>query len=419
MKYPNKTVCVIDHGNCVDIALTLAKDFGKVLYYAQWQEAYARSQRLAIGSGFEDEGVERIDSFWDIKKDVDLFVIPDVYFGDVALELESQGFPVWGSRDGDWLELLRSECKELLKQLKLPVVPYEVIRGLDKLRAYLAANKDVFTKKSITRGDFESFGSKNRIYSESVLDEIAYRMGALQKTAEFIVEDAIDSAIELGYDGYNVRGQWPEWAYVGLEVKDKGYIGHLKPFKDFPREITEFCKAIAPTLKEERYTNQLSTECRITEDHISYMNDFCARPGSPPHEAMLNGITNWGEIMMEGAMGKLINPTSAGYWIAEVMIDSHEADKVCQAVQFPKEVRENVKLRRCCKIEGHYYVLPNNDGDKACGAVVATGKTMKEAKERCKEVCDEVSGAGLIVHDYALDGAEEEIENLSEMGIEL
>jgi hypothetical protein len=418
-KYADKCACIVDNGNFLETAITLAKDFGQVYYYSPWQEAYARSQRMSIGLGFEYEGVERTNSLWKIKDEVDLFVFPDVYHGDLQLELIDQGFRVWGSRDGDWLELQRDECKKLLKKLGLPVIPYEVITGIDALRKYIAGNKDVFVKKSVTRGDFESFGSKNKIYSESTLDEIAYRMGALKKTAEFIVEDAIEAAIELGYDGRNIRGQWPLSAYVGLEVKDKGYIGHHKPMTSMPKEITDFCKAISPTLEEEGYCNMLSTENRITKDHKSLMNDFCGRQGSPPSEGMLNGIKNWSDIMYEGADGKMVEDDCPEPWNVEVIIDSHEADKVCQSIQFPKELRENIKLRRACKIDGEYYILPNNDGDKACGAVVASGKTMKEAIKKCGEYCREVSGAGLIVHDYALDGAQDELEKLSKMGIEL
>ena len=223
----------------------------------------------------------------------------------------------------------------------------------------------------------------------------------------------------MGLDGYNVWGQWPDHAIAGLEIKNKGYIGKYKAFKDLPTELTDFCTAIAPTLKEYRYCNMLSTENRILKDHTSYMNDFCGRQGFPPSTSELNTITNWPRIMMEGARGVLVQPECPEPWSAEVTIDSYDGDTIPQCIKFPKELRPYIKIRRACKIDGDYYSLPNYDHNKYCGAVVATGKTMEEAVKKCKETCNEVEGAGLIIHDYALDGAEEEIEKLSKMGIEL
>ena len=54
--YSNKTVCVVDNGDFIETAITLAKEFGQVLYYySPWQEGCAKSIRMFFGGGLEAE----------------------------------------------------------------------------------------------------------------------------------------------------------------------------------------------------------------------------------------------------------------------------------------------------------------------------------------------------------------------------
>jgi hypothetical protein len=296
---------------------------------------------------------------------------------------------------------------------------YTVIKGLDKLREYLKKHDNQFVKVSFTRGDFESFGAKNYRLIESNLDEIEHILGPKKKITEFIVEESIDSAIEIGYDSYNVHGVFPKEAMIGIEVKDKGYIGHVHEYSKMPKEITEFTDKISDTLKKCQYANFISTENRITKDHISYMNDFCGRQGSPPTEVEINMIGNLPDVMYFGAEGKCIDAEYDDPWGVEVIIDSADGDKNYQPIQFPEETRDNVKLRRATVIENEYYCLPNYDGDKTVAAAVATGKTMEEAITKVKKLCEQIDGYGLTIHDDTLDDAQKELEKLSTMGIEL
>ena len=51
MDYSNKTVCVLDQGLFVELAVTLAKVFGKVYYWFPWQSAFPKSNSLLVGKG--------------------------------------------------------------------------------------------------------------------------------------------------------------------------------------------------------------------------------------------------------------------------------------------------------------------------------------------------------------------------------
>ena len=417
MDYKNKSVLVVDNGIFVEIAVALAKSFGKVMYYSPWEEAYVKSNNRLVGAGLP--GIERVNDIFGVIDDTDLFVFPDLYHAGLQLHLESLGKRVWGSRMGEEIELERDAAKKYLKKLGLPVGKYRVIKGLDDLRKYLKEHDNVFVKVSVTRGDCESFSAKNYKYIETRLDELEHNLGMKKKITEFIVEDAIDGAIELGYDGYTIDGQYPTIALQGIEVKDKGYIGHVRAYKDTAKELTEYLDAIAPALKKYRYRNFKSTENRITQDHTSFMNDATCRCPSPPSEMYSLMFENLADIIWNGADGKCIDPEIKHEWAAEVIIDSFWSDKNWQMVQFPEKIRDNVKLRQFTMIDGEYYVIPQNEGSTTIGAAVATGDTMDQAIENVKVVCGQIVGYNLQIHDDALDDAQKEIDNLKEMGIEL
>ena len=149
------TACVIDHGLFLPLALKLAKTYKRVLYYTPWEKGFPVIGDCIIGDGFDQ--IERCNDFWPIKSEIDLFVCPDIQHSGLQLELESQGFAVWGSRNGDSLEINRSKFHRILDELGLEVPEHTEIRGLAALREYLSDKSDKYIKMSKFRGSFESF----------------------------------------------------------------------------------------------------------------------------------------------------------------------------------------------------------------------------------------------------------------------
>jgi len=166
----SKTCLIWDNGVFTELAVTLAKDFGRVLYYVPWTSGMPKSNALMIGEGLD--GVERVASPWSYYDDIDLWVFPDVYEGDLQDFLVSQGKRVWGCRSGACLEIDRPASKEESKKLGIDIGPYKVITGLDALREHLKANDDQWVKISGTRGDMETFGAKSYEKVEPRLDEL-------------------------------------------------------------------------------------------------------------------------------------------------------------------------------------------------------------------------------------------------------
>lgn len=405
-----KTVLVWDNGIFTEIAVTLAKSFGRVLYYVPWTNGYPKSNALLIGHGIE--GIERVFSPWPYYDDIDLWVFPDVYEGELQQWLASQGKRVWGCRMGAELELDRPKSKEATKKLGIDIGPYKVITGLDALRSHLKKHDDQWVKISSTRGDMETFGAKSYEKVEPRLDELEHNLGAKKKIMEFTVEEGINDAVETGYDGYCIDGKFPKNAMTGVEVKDEAYLMKTIRWAELPEQVRSVNEKLAPALKAYGYRGFISTEVRCTEDGKAYLIDPCCRAGSPPNELYQVMMANMAEAIWYGAGGIVIEPEFRAKWGAEVLLISEWADQNWMHVSFPEEVRENVKLRNFCCIENQYYVIPQWTGSAEIGAVVALGDTPEQAIAEVKRICEQVEGHLLSKPVDALDIAREQLDEI-------
>ena len=419
--YSKLTAFVVDEGLFIELARKLSKSFGRVMYYSPWKCDFPKSTNYRVGSGIPY--IEKIDDMFDHIDETDLFVFPDIYRGDLQNYLEKQGHRVFGGRKGEELELFRDDAKKQFKKLGLDVGKYEVIIGLDKLREYLKENDKQWVKINSIRGDTETFYSPSYKEIEPKLDELQHTMGPTRHDMKFVVEEAIENAVETGFDGYCIDGQYPNATIVGVEIKDCGYCGTFKKYSEIPKEITDFNEKISDIMKKYHYRGFFSTEQRITKNHKSYMTDATARCGSPPSELYQNMYENLADIVWFGAEGKMVNPICKAKYGVEIVINSVWGDKNWQPISFPEKIRENVKLRKFCIINDEYYIVPQHrggpDGKAELGAVVATGNTREEAIEKAKEYADQVKGYDIEICVDSMDKAQEEIDKLKDMGIEI
>ena len=412
--YSTKSVCVYDSGQFIELAITLSKSFGRVYYSCPWRDGVPNSNLRTIGDGVP--GLIKIQNFFDIVDDVDLFVFPENYWGDLQTHLVSLGKRVWGSRHGDELELYRDDAKRYFKKVSLPVGKYEVVTGLASLRRYLKANDNQHVKINVTRGDTESFHAKTYRLIESKLDEMEHTLGAKKFIMDFIVEAGIDDVIsEVGYDGYAIDGQFPSVSLVGPEIKDKGYVGCMVDYDDLPDEVTLINDKLSDALEKYEYRNFLSTEIRITKDKTPYLIDLTCRSPSPPGELYMLMWENLPDILWHGAAGKCIDPKYKHKWGAHLVICSDRTEKGWLTVDFPNKYRDNIKFRNLCRIEGQYWVVPKNVEWPEFASVVTQADSLDDAIEECKEIAEQIQGEGIEVFPEALDKAKEEFSKLKEL----
>ncbi len=173
------------------------------------------------------------------------------------------------------------------------------------------------------------------------------------------------------------------------------------------------------TLAEFQYRNFFAVEMRITKDGTPYVIDPCCRAGSPPSELMMELVRNWADIMWEGAAGTVVEPVFQAKWGAELLLLSDWGDTHWQPLEFPKSIRDQVKLRYTAVIDGTYYVVPQASAHPEIGAVVATGDTMEDAIKEVRKLAEKVQGFYVDVVPQELDDAQAEFDKLEEFGIKV
>ncbi len=309
------------------------------------------------------------------------------------------------------LELDRWKCKELLREVGLPVQPVRRIVGMDSLRKYLQKNEDKAIKISRTRGDGETWVHQNYDLSETKLDSMEAKLGAKKFIQEFIVEDLVESELEVGFDGYCIDGKFPQLTMFGFEIKDRCLIDAVVEYDDLPEEVKMVNDKLSPVLKEYKYRGFFSTEIRIgKDDGLPYLIDLTCRAPIPSGEIQQEIITNWGEIMWNGAAGILTDPYCDAKFGSEVILSSEFAGQNWLPIRYPDKIDRWVKLFNHCLIEGVHYAVPQTQEFDQVGAVVGIGDTVEEANDACKSHCEDVKAYKLEAPCESLEEAVVEIE---------
>lgn len=408
MNYKDKSVLVMDKGMFTSLAEQLVPYFGRVGYFCDWQSSFPDGTNLAIGSGLD--GVTRIKYLWRRTKenpyclyDFDLIVFADCWDGDLQEDLRDRGFRVWGSGMKSSLELARWNTKELLKDIGLPVNQAVQVAGMDELRQYLKANKDVFVKISTFRGLGETFHSPNYDCIKGKLDDLEAKYEPLMEIMQFVVEHPIHDAEETGYDGYCIDGEFPNSAFFGAEIKNKAYFGKVLDYDQLPEEVKNTNTKLS--YKMDGYRQFFSTELR--DDNLI---DTTCRHATPGGEPYCHAMTNLADVLWNGAEGRLVHAQWSAKYAAQLVFGSEWAEEHPLLVQFPEEIRPFVKLYNHVRVNGKDWVINDQQRAKEAGNVIALADTPEEAIKLCKERAEKITGFLLHCDPDELDKAQKELE---------
>lgn len=407
---------VIDHGLFTAFAERLAEDH-EVYYFVPFSDrSFPKHGPAMVGTGLKN--VERVNNWEMYVDEVDFIVFPDVGFMYLAEYFRAQGRKVWGAGFGEKLEIQRWRAKETMRELGLPVGKCELVTGMTALREYIKSNPEIFVKISGFRGVAETFAAESYELAAPRLTELELELGGAAEVFPFVCEHKVESVVEAGYDGYCINGEFPETCLVGVEVKDKGYLGAVRDYKKLAEPVKEVNDKLAPFLKEANYAQFFSTEVRVTEDGVPYLIDLTTRCPAPPSALYWEMIENVGEIVEAGANGILVEPVWRAKYGALAIIHSSFAEERWCPVHREESVRQWVKFRNYCEIEGQGYIVPT-DGIRMCevGDVIGIGDTLEEAINACREHAEGVSGFDIKVNTAAVVEALKEIENAEENDI--
>ena len=413
--YKSLTVMVVDNGLGVELARLLVKDFKKVLYFCEWKQGgFPLMNQYYIGKGIP--GVISVEDMFEFVDETDLFIFTDILQGDLQKYLEFKGKLVYGSRNGEILEMNRIKLKETLTQIGLPVGPHQNIQGLENLRLYLKSHPKQWIKINTFRGTTETFFAENAELIEPYLVDLENKIGPLKDVLFFIVEDELPKAIESGIDTYTVDGLIPKYVMSGIEVKNKCYLSKINEYNKLPKELTIVNNKLAPIFKQYGYKGWFSTEVRITEDYTPYLIDATCRSPWPPSNLIWLQYKNLADIYYQTASGVLVEPVYTEEYGCELEICSKWSKTNWTEITFPPQFRDNVKLYSLTMINNRYWIVPGFD---VVGSVVATGKSLEEAIARCKYIAEQVKGIDIEIHDYTIEKALKRVEELNKLGLNI
>lgn len=409
-----KSVIVYDRGGLyLYCAEKLAESFKTVYYYLADADAYPTSQKHTIGMGIK--GVKRVHDFWKYIDKADMVAFFDCYDGELQSWLVSKGYKVFGSGNGEQIEIDKILFLETLEELNLPVPKTYLAEGMDDLKQYLEENKnETLWLKNLHRGDFETRKFTSMAQIKPFLDDLRKRLGTASDTMEVLVQHKIESAAEVGYDGYMLDGEFTTNCIVGYEVKDKGFVGKI--FEETPEIVKGINDAFAPVFKKLGYHGNYSTEIRVTEKGEPYYIDATCRVPSPPGEVMCEVYENWAEAVWQLAHNELPELEPKAKFVAEIILTSGWYDQHELNVKFPKEIAQYVKLKNHTVRDGEYYCIPNGNGE-FFGAVVAYADTQEEAIKLALERAEQVEADDLDYDDTIFDKAAESIKAGENFGI--
>lgn len=417
MKEPSDaTVLVFDGGLNVELALRLARSFKRVLYQCSIESPYPKVHESVIGDGFDE--IERIRDFWTQKDEIDGFIFPDCANAGLQRELACQGLRVWGSRDGCEWELDRERFKKILKKVGLEVGPYSVVLGLSQLRDHLRDKEDKWIKISRWRGCRETWHWIDQATSGDELDLLAVCFGAVKEQISFIVEDAIETEIEWGYDGYFCGGEFPSLSAHGPEIKDSCYLASVVQWDDLPEQVREINSALAPLLRDLDYANMWSAEVRITKEGTGYLTDPTTRFPWPASAAQMELYGNLPEIIWGGLTGVCIDPKPVAKFAAECLINHKGDESNWRKLVVPSNIRRWVKLSSVCQVdEGVYAFPPMSHSFEAIGSVIGIGDTIEEALNHLKVNAEELSDQPVEVKVESLASGIKELAAAEDQGV--
>jgi phosphoribosylamine-glycine ligase len=415
MAINHQKILLYDRGDHSYLASRFARDAEKVYHFTPILSRQPKNKDDQIGAGYE--GVEKIDDFEKYRKKADLIVFPGEFDGEVCDRMWKEGRRAFGSGLSAELEINRILFLDTLKKVGLPIIKTYRFKGMPDAIEHLKDKKDKWIKAPWTRGDFDTKHFQTFDTFEPWFVYMRNKLGRKgYETIELLVQDAFPCVCEGGDDRYIIDGKRTDTGTIGYEKKDMWYVYRI--VKKVPAILDNIYTKIVPEFKNRGYRGAISTEDRINEKGQDRFTDLTSRIGSPPGEGICESYTSFTQDVFDVADGKTPKMEyDFQYGAMIVLISSwNEEQELC--VEFPKELEKNVKLRHSYKHKGKYYCVPN-ESSGYFGAVVAQGKTIKEAIDKVNKMVEQVICLDLEFNKIRLDEAEKLIKDGKQFGLEM
>ena len=409
----------IDYGKFTFVAEMMGQHVKRSYYHTPMEREFVDVNDCVKGDGLKT--ITRIDEFMDrnFLDDLDLAIFPDIGFGSLQRFFRDRGIAVWGAMGASDLELSRTKFLKVIKGLGLSMVHSEVIVGLTNLRLYLSDHPGVWVKINRYRAVAETWKHQDMEHGRYKLDSLAVRLGPMQDKVTFIVQDTIDSDVEIGYDGWCVGGKYPSKSFSGYELKNELYLGSVLDSSKLSEPVQIVNEAMAPLLREYGYQNFIATEIRVKGDEFYYIDPTHRMPGLTGDQ-LPETCENLPEVIWQGANGILIEPEFRCKFAAvATMHYKNHVPHEWFSLKIPDEVRQWFKLYHFCEADGMYHFAPSVPFEcDEPGTVIGIGDTIEEAIEHVKENFESIDGEPVTVEMDGFGDLLKQIQEAEENGIE-
>ena len=413
-EYKDKSVVFIDGaGLFVSWAEKIGAAFGKRYYFHNEIGIHPSFVKSLVGLGlfdYQPESIFERTKDYDYTK-IDLFVFLDNCYIWEAELLKSMGKRVFSCFQSEYLEMNREFAIKKMKEVGLPTIPTEFPHGFEELKELLEQNEHKFIKVSRYRDVFESFEHEDYDQSEQFILKKQSELGlAASSTIDLLVQDIIDSEIEIGATTVCIDGQFPNVACQDIEIKDRLAIGKLVDWKDLIPQVRDSFEKPAEYFEETGCRMIVSNETRIgKKDHKGYTIDWTMRIPSPCGGIFLNLITNLPEVFWKGAEGEVVEFEFEHRYGIELVFGDHEFPDSETRIEFEKKYSDNVKIYFHYRIDKKDYAAPVT-GWETLGTIVCVGDSIEECEEELRKVVKEIGTFARDLDLNVLGEIEKELE---------
>lgn len=398
-----ESVLVVDYGYFPEMAKALAKKYGVVFYGTNWHSYNPTPDKCYMGK--DVPGIIHVEEIEDVIKSVDLVAFFDV--GDYARQrsLRADGKKVFGAAGSELIELDRVYFKDILQQAGLAGPPFEVVYGIDNLRAYLQEKENLWVKiDSKWRGIKETWFHEDWETSYTTVDELAHTLGCDRQDFRWVVEECWPG-IEGGADYFYSGGQVLPIGTQGFEDKNEQYLCKAIPVEQMSKQVRKVQAGMDPFHAMWGTSGMCSTEVRVLSEKMygydvgeGYFLDATQRAGSPPAEIITGMYSNLPYIIRACAHGEMITPAPIAKYAAQVILKSSMAMHEHCPVSVEPGFEDQVKFRRMRMKGEQLFIIPMH-GDEIIGSAVGYGRTKEEAEDQALEAANKVKCKELYFKD--------------------
>ena len=400
------------------------KGKNEVIYCSQWQTAYPKFEDFAVGLDFEY--LKKRDKhgnpllFWDYVEWADCICNFDVHLNDeiAALRRLLPKKSVWGSGLGEKLEADRIALKQWLEVLGLPMQKWKAVKGVTALEEYIKNNPDQYVKLNIFRGDegMESFHAKDVEDIKHKLLKMRLTYGPKAEDMPFVVEETIDTPVEIGYDGFFNGKNYSDKCFLGYEYHKNLYVAKVTRFEELPKPILDTMDAFAPVLEKFDFRGALSTEEKILSPTEHFFLDICSRLPSPLSALYPVMIKNWAELVYKFGKKEDVELDIDAKYVGAIALEVEDLEHDFVEVKIKPNSRDKVRFQCACQTDGKYYAVKGNKN--AC-ILVAKGNSVDEVLGNLKKNAELVEADGIDKDDLnGIDIVKDIIDKGESVGIE-